>query len=149
VTTEPAPGRRLLTSADLARMRAAWARPATATRRVCPDCQRVPISGWGTRYCPSCTSVRQARQHELEQQLRDGTAVLPTKVLNAIRGQMRGSALDPHDDVAVKQFCRTRTDEELLGSRNVGVTALALVRAWSGPPEEIIGNWVGEDAGAR
>lgn len=124
--------------------------PASQKRlHLCPDCQHALVWGWDTRYCPSCASVRQARQHELEQALEAGTADPPTRVLTPIRNAMRRQQLDSRDDVAVKQFCRARTDEDLLKLRDFGSTALALVRAWSGPPEEIIGNWVGEDAGAR
>ena len=112
------------------------ASPSGQRRQRCLDCRQLLVLVQGTLHCPACTSVRQARRHELEQQLRDGTAALPTRELNMLRRQMRHLGYTSHDDDEIRQFCRARTDEDLLRIPNLGAATLALVRAWSGPPEE-------------
>ena len=120
------------------------ASPPRQRRQRCLDCQQLLLLVRGTPWCPACTSVRQARQHQLEQQLREGTATLSTRVLNTLRRHRRRIGLDSQDDDEIRQFCRAQTDEALLRIPNFGITALALVRAWSGPPEETIANRVSE-----
>jgi len=57
---------------------------------------------------------------------------------------MRARGLDDSDVVEIRQFCRDLADKDLLQLHGFGLNALALVRAWSGTHEEIVGNWVGE-----
>ena len=114
----------------------AEASPSRPQRQRCLDCRQLLVLVQGTLYCPTCTSVRQARRHNLEQRLRDGTTPLPTRELNMLRRHWRRLGHTSHDDDEIRQFCRAQTDEDLLAIPNFGATTLALVRAWSGPPEE-------------
>jgi ribosome-binding protein aMBF1 (putative translation factor) len=68
----------------------------------------------------------------------------PTWALNPLRRHIARWRPRAVDDAEILQFCRTRTDDELLAIRSFGAKALRAVRAWSGPPEEVIAGRVSE-----
>jgi hypothetical protein len=79
------------------------------------------------------------------------TVAPPPWALNPLRRHIAGWRPRTVDDAEILRFCRTRSDYELLAIRSFGVKALRAVRAWSGPPEEVIDGRIVEaspDAGS-